>query len=174
MDEARQKNCTFKINNMNTDKFKKLVKKRRVWVRSSKENNFDFNNILSGLYNDPSHFIYEILQNAEDAGASSISFNLFSDHLVITHNSKKDFDFDDVDGITGIGISTKKDDLNKIGKFGIGFKSVFAITQSPIIESGQYHFQIDNFVLPKALSLNGNTGTTVRLPFNHPFYFLDV
>lgn len=168
MDEARQKNCTFKINNMNTDKFKKLVKKRRVWVRSSKENNFDFNNILSGLYNDPSHFIYEILQNAEDAGASSISFNLFSDHLVITHNSKKDFDFDDVDGITGIGISTKKDDLNKIGKFGIGFKSVFAITQSPIIESGQYHFQIDNFVLPKALSLNGNTGTTVRLPFNHP------
>jgi len=148
--------------------FKGLVKKRKDWVRSSKENNFDFDSILSGLYNDPSHFIYEILQNAEDAGASSISFNLFTDNLVITHNSKNDFDFDDVDGITGIGISTKKDDLNKIGKFGVGFKSVFAITQSPIIESGQYHFQIDDFVLPKSLSLNGSAGTTVRLPFNHP------
>lgn len=153
---------------MSDNNFKGLVKKRKDWVRSSKENNFDFDSILSGLYNDPSHFIYEILQNAEDAGASSISFNLFTDHLVITHNSKNDFDFDDVDGITGIGISTKKDDLNKIGKFGVGFKSVFAITQSPIIESGQYHFQIDDFVLPKSLSLNGNAGTTVRLPFNHP------
>lgn len=153
---------------MSDNTFKELVKKRKDWVRSSKENNFDFDSILSGLYNDPSHFIYEILQNAEDAGASSISFNLFTDRLEIIHNSKNDFDFDDVDGITGIGISTKKDDLNKIGKFGVGFKSVFAITQSPIIESGQYHFQIDDFVLPKSLSLNGSAGTTVRLPFNHP------
>jgi hypothetical protein len=153
---------------MSDNNFKELVKKRKDWVRSSKENNFDFDSILSGLYNDPSHFIYEILQNAEDAGASSISFNLFTDQLEITHNSKNDFNFGDVDGITGIGISTKKDDLNKIGKFGVGFKSVFAITQSPIIESGQYHFQIDDFVLPKSLSLNGSAGTTVRLPFNHP------
>lgn len=149
-------------------RFKELVKKRKEWVRSSKDNNFDFDSILSGLYNDPSHFIYEILQNAEDAGASSISFNLFVDHLEITHNSKNNFDFDDVDGITGIGISTKKDDLNKIGKFGVGFKSVFAITKSPSIQSGQFHFQIDDFVLPKSLSLNGNIGTTVKLPFNHP------
>jgi|TARA_Y100000310_G_scaffold345108_1_gene461848 hypothetical protein len=153
---------------MSDNNFKGLVKKRSDWVRSSKENNFDFDSILSGLYNDPSHFIYEILQNAEDAGASSICFNLSKDNLEITHNSKNDFDFGDVDGITGIGISTKKDDLNKIGKFGVGFKSVFAITQSPIIESGQYHFQIDDFVLPKSLSLNGSAGTTVKLPFNHP------
>lgn len=153
---------------MSDNNFKELVKKRKDWVRSSKENNFDFDSILSGLYNDPSHFIYEILQNAEDAGASSISFNLFTDRLEIFHNSKNDFDFDDVDGITGIGISTKKDDLNKIGKFGVGFKSVFAITQSPIIESGQFHFQIDDFVLPHSLTLNGNEGTSIKLPFNHP------
>ncbi len=153
---------------MSDNNFKELVKKRKDWVRSSKENNFDFDSILSGSYNDPSHFIYEILQNAEDAGASSIIFNLSPDHLEITHDSENDFNFNDVDGITGIGISTKKDDLNKIGKFGVGFKSVFAITQSPIIKSGQYHFQIDDFVVPKELSLNGSIGTTVKLPFNHP------
>jgi len=153
---------------MSSNKFKELVKKRKDWVRSSKENNFDFDSILSGLYNYPSHFIYEILQNAEDAGATSISFNLFDDYLETIHNAKNDFNFADVDGITGIGISTKKDDLNKIGKFGVGFKSVFAITQSPIIESGQFHFQIDDFVLPHSLSLNGKKGTRIKLPFDHP------
>lgn len=153
---------------MNDDNFKKLVKRREEWVRSSKENDFDFDSILSGLYNDPSHFIYEILQNAEDADASSISFNLSNDKLEINHNSKNDFDFDDVDGITGIGISTKKDELNKIGKFGVGFKSVFAITQSPIIASGEFHFKIVDFVLPQSLSPTENTGTNIKLPFNHP------
>lgn len=153
---------------MSSNKFNELVKKRKDWVRSSKENNFDIDSILSGLYNDPSHFIYEILQNAEDAGAKSISFNLYDDYLETIHNAKNDFNFADVDGITGIGISTKRDDLNKIGKFGVGFKSVFAITQSPIIESGQFHFQIDDFVLPHSLSLNGKSGTRIKLPFNHP------
>ncbi len=152
---------------MKEKKFKELIRKRKNWVKSSKENNFDFDNILSGIYNDPSHFIFEILQNAEDAGATSINFKLFDDKLEISHNSKHDFDFPDVDGITGIGISTKKDDLNKIGKFGVGFKSVFAITHSPIIESGKYHFQISDFVIPERLSLNGNAGTNIRLPFNH-------
>lgn len=153
---------------MITKQFEDLVKKRKNWVTSSKENNFDFDSILSGLYNNPSHFIYEILQNAEDAGASSITFNLSKDNLEAIHNAKKDFDFADVDGITGIGISTKKEDINKIGKFGVGFKSVFAITQSPEIESGNFHFQIENFVVPKSLEKNNKKGTIIQLPFNHP------
>jgi hypothetical protein len=37
--------------------------------RVLKRHNFDFNTILAGLYADPSHFIYELLQNAEDEGA---------------------------------------------------------------------------------------------------------
>lgn len=50
-------------------KFDELVEKRKKWGESSKENRFDFESILAGLYNDPSHFIYELLQNAEDEGA---------------------------------------------------------------------------------------------------------
>jgi len=152
---------------MSNSKFDQLIDKRKNWVKSSEENNFDFDSILSGLYNDPSHFIYEIIQNAEDVGTNQITFKLHDSHLEIFHNAPKDFDFDDVDGITGIGISTKKDDINKIGKFGVGFKSVFAITQSPIIESGSYHFKIDDFVVPTALRLNNISGTRIDLPFNH-------
>lgn len=152
---------------MEPNNFEKLIAKRQRWVQSSKENNFDFDSILAGIYNDPSHFIYEILQNAEDEGAKEITFSLFEDHLKIFHNGK-DFDFNDVDGITGIGISTKKDDINAIGKFGVGFKSVFAITKTPIIHSGSYHFQIEDFVIPSVVEGNGIEKTLIMLPFNHP------
>jgi len=152
---------------MGTENFDKLIEKRQQWVQSSKENNFDFDSILAGIYNDPSHFIYEILQNAEDANATEISFNLYNDRLEIKHNGK-DFDFNDVDGITGIGISTKKEDLNSIGKFGVGFKSVFAITQTPVIHSGHFHFEIKDFVIPSLIDSNGIKETLIVLPFNHP------
>lgn len=145
----------------------KLITKRQQWVQSSKENNFDFDSILAGIYNDPSHFIYEILQNAEDAGAKEITFNLSEDRLEIVHDGK-DFDFKDVDGITGIGISTKKEDVNAIGKFGVGFKSVFAITKSPVIHSASYHFKIEDFVIPVIIENNSIQKTQIILPFNHP------
>lgn len=152
---------------MELDNINSLIEKRQKWVQSCKENNFDFDSILAGVYSDPSHFIYEILQNAEDAGAKTITFNLLNDRLEVFHNGK-DFDFKDVDGITGIGISTKKDDVNKIGKFGVGFKSVFAITKTPEIYSGKYNFKIEDFVTPKPANNQVSKKTQIILPFNHP------
>lgn len=151
---------------MNSKQFKDLVKISEDYILAAKRKKINFNEILSGLYTDPSHFIYELIQNAEDTGATEIIFNLFDERFEIIHNGRN-FNFDDVEGITGIGLSTKKD-LNKIGKFGVGFKSVFAITKKPIIESGQFHFSIENFVLPNALTLNGSINTKITLPFNHP------
>jgi hypothetical protein len=120
------------------------------------------------LYDDPSHFIFELLQNAEDESANTISFYLFNDRLEIHHNGE-DFDFKDVESITGIGKSTKKDELNKIGKFGVGFKSVFAITENPEIYSGEYAFRINNFVVPEPEKLNNSlkSRTKIVLPFDH-------
>jgi len=40
---------------MSNKEFERLVENRKDWVRSSKENKFDFDSILAGLYNDPSH-----------------------------------------------------------------------------------------------------------------------
>jgi hypothetical protein len=149
-------------------KFDELVKKRKKWVESSKENRFDFESILAGLYNDPSHFIYELLQNAEDEGATEVRFEVFKDRIDFYHNGK-DFDLEDIDGVTGIGISKKKDDLNLIGKFGVGFKSVFAITETPYIFSGMYRIKIEDFVVPTLVDNNDEkiNGTLIRLPFNH-------
>lgn len=152
---------------MNQNTLNSLISKRKQWVQSSRENNFNFDSILAGLYNDPSHFIYEILQNAEDAVATEIIFKVSKKNLEIIHNGK-DFDFDDVKGITGIGISTKKDDINAIGKFGVGFKSVFAITKTPVIHSGNYHFEIDDFVVPSEIPSSDLESTLIILPFNHP------
>ncbi|MCP4368151.1 MAG: DUF3883 domain-containing protein [Deltaproteobacteria bacterium] len=149
--------------------FQGLIQKREDWVRLSKENNFDFDSILAGLYNDPSHFVYEILQNAEDEGAKIVEFKLYDDRLDIFHDGE-DFNAQDIDAITGIGISTKKDDVNTIGKFGVGFKSVFAITQTPKIHSGKYNFEIRDFVIPSLVDVDGNIkNTKITLSFNHKF-----
>jgi hypothetical protein len=154
---------------MQSKEFKDLVENREQWVQVNIKNRFNFDDILAGPYNDPSHFVYEILQNADDAdpGATEVTFKLYKDRLDIYHDGG-DFDFKDIDGVTGIGIRNKEDDITKIGKFGVGFKSIFAITRTPEIHSGSYHIRIQNFVVPTAIQNNSAiTGTKITLPFNH-------
>ena len=122
----------------------KLSEKRQDLILNMKENNYNANELIANLYSEPSHFIYELLQNAEDSQASEIRFELEPDSLTIIHNGK-DFNYDDVESITTIGNSTKANDLTKIGKFGAGFKSVYAITDSPLIYSGEYSFEIKDY-----------------------------
>ncbi len=78
------------------------------------------------LYTDKSHFVYELLQNAEDAGASIIRFEQYEDHLTVLHDGHP-FTIENLQGLCDIGKSDKIDDLNQIGEFGVGFKSVFGI-----------------------------------------------
>ena len=128
--------------------------------------------LLANRYADPMHFIFELLQNAEDAmakrevqnGPRAVEFLLSTEALSITHFGKL-FDEEDVRGICGIGESTK--DLTSIGRFGIGFKSVYALTDSPEIHSGSEHFAIDNYVWPReipAVDLQTHQ-TKINLPF---------
>ena len=102
---------------------------------------------LHRLYADRTHFIFELLQNAEDAGASRIRFRLFEDRLKVTHDGHV-FNEYDVRGVCGVDEGTKADDLTQIGKFGIGFKSVYAYTDSPEVHSGEEDFKIENYIRP--------------------------
>ena len=103
------------------------------------------------LYSDKTHFIFELIQNAEDADASKIEFNIFKDRIEIIHNGKKLFDEKDVRGVCGIGEGSKQSEFTKIGKFGLGFKSVYAYTNTPFIYSGNESFKIEKFVRPFAV-----------------------
>ena len=113
--------------------------------------------LLANLYSDRTHFIYEFLQNAEDACERArkqgqtrefhISFELYPDRLEVRHNGIP-FDENDVRGICGIVEATKDKDLLQIGKFGIGFKSVYAYTTSPQIYSEDRTFCIRDYVHP--------------------------
>ncbi len=146
---------------------KDLIEKRRRHVQSCKENNDNSHQLIADLYSDPSHFIYEIIQNAEDAEATNIMFSLSEKFLKITHNGKL-FTIDNVDAITTIGSSTKAHDVNKIGKFGAGFKSVFAITNTPEIHSGIFNFKIADFIVPEEIKpVSSNNDTVIIIPFNH-------
>lgn len=123
---------------------------------------------LGRLYTDRTHFVFELLQNAEDAGATRILFSLFDDRLEVAHDGRL-FNERDVKGLCGIGEGTKTEDLTQIGKFGIGFKSVYAYTATPEIHSGEEGFRIENYVRPYAVTSKpaGNSWTTLFVfPFN--------
>ncbi len=103
--------------------------------------------LLGTLYSDRTHFVFELLQNAEDAGASQVFFDLHAERLEFYHDGRP-FNENDVKGICGVADSTKTEDLTTIGRFGIGFKSVYAYTDSPEIHCGTEHFRIEHYVRP--------------------------
>ena len=64
------------------------------------------------MYSDFTHFVYEILQNADDYGATQVSFKLSKKDLVIEHNGAP-FEEENVKAITNFDESTSKKDFNK-------------------------------------------------------------
>ena len=111
--------------------------------------------LLAGHYSDSNHFVYELLQNAEDAfdkstgvSASKVVIEYYPDKLVFYHNGKP-FDEADVRGVSSMLMGTKdRDDAQTIGRFGMGFKSVFKYTYQPEIYSDDEAFKITNYLLP--------------------------
>ncbi len=123
--------------------------------------------IFESSYPDKAHFIYELLQNAEDTRAESVKFTLTEDALVFEHDGQP-FIERDVRNITDVGADDKEPDDESIGMFGIGFKSVFAYTETPRIWSPTFSFQITEWVLPTEIEGVPDLGKRTRFefPFN--------
>lgn len=152
-------------------------------IRRRGEDFADIGNFLAEkLYGDRSHFIYELLQNAEDAlslrhqrepntdFSGEVKFRLFKNGLEVSHYGKI-FDEEDVRAICDVLRGTKNERLDQIGTFGIGFKSVYSFTSSPEIHSGNEHFVIEEFIRPRAVpcrELEDPTQTLFYFPFDHP------
>ncbi len=128
------------------------------------------------LYTDKAHFIYELLQNAEDAGATKITFLQYPDQLVVIHDGRP-FSEINLDGLCDIGKSDKINDLNQIGEFGVGFKSVFGICDTVRLYSHpdkkalaagyeQFAVEIQDFTNPvDTQDKEINIGYTTRFEF---------
>lgn len=109
--------------------------------------------LSEGLYSKDTHFIFELVQNAEDntykETEPSLSFQLLkadptgttnATGALIIQNNETGFSLDNVDAICAVGKTTKNKIKGYIGEKGIGFKSVFRITTIPHIFSNGYQF----------------------------------
>jgi len=127
--------------------------------------------LAAGLYDDRTHFIFELLQNAEDAlgrrgewhGSRKVAFTLNPTRLMLSHFGKP-FDEADVRSVCDIAESTKNE--SSIGRFGLGFKSVYTVTDLPEIHSGDEDFAIENYVFPKRMARTARAAdeTQIILP----------
>ena len=137
--------------------------------------------ISEQLYSDRSQFVYELLQNAEDALERrfrqdplnvlpiSVQFGLYKDRLEFKHFGQP-FDEEDVRAISDVLKGTKGEDKTQIGKFGIGFKSVYAFTSTPEIHSDEEHFIIERYIRPRMadrIPAIKDSETLFVFPFNH-------
>lgn len=130
------------------------------------------------LYTDKSHFLYELLQNAEDAKATCAKFVQYEDRLEFFHDGQP-FTQSNFDSLCDVGNSDKIKDLNQIGEFGVGFKSVFSICKSvklynqPSHHKGksrgflkEFAVEIEDFTQPKLISFEN-----IEAPFTTRFVF---
>ncbi len=132
--------------------------------------------ILSMLYADPYHFIEELLQNAEDALARQKDSALIGIVKIIITGTDISFyhngdPFNEIDlmAITTFASTTKKGlpNINQIGKFGIGFRSVYGISDNPEIHSETHNYKITDFeVLENCPAKNTHEfSTLIFLPY---------
>lgn len=106
----------------------------------------------------------ELIQNADDAGAASLSFDVRDEALVVsndrsftscglqdaecpwikkgdpTNGLKRPCNFH---AISEMGSRSKLHDSEQIGRFGIGFVSVYQITDTPIIRSADVELRLN-------------------------------
>ncbi len=138
-------------------------------------------------YSDQAHFVYELLQNADDAGATWVRFELHDKELVFRHNGKRIFTVSNpetesedqqngklghVNAIAAIGMSQKlfaNNAGNQIGRFGVVFKSVFRYTNSPRIYDDNIWFRLERRIVPSIIECDYSDRQSGETVFVFPF-----
>jgi hypothetical protein len=127
------------------------------------------------LYPDKTHFIFELLQNAEDVKATRVSFYQYSDRLEFLHNGNP-FTESNLQSLCDLGLSDKIELKGAIGKFGIGFKSVFTIcnsvklySKSPDKSEDYIAIKIENYIDPTDIDCNWDCDNSYTTKFVFPY-----
>jgi hypothetical protein len=135
------------------------------------------------LYPDKTHFVYELLQNAEDAEARTVRFIMHNDCLEFIHDGLP-FTESNASAICDAANSDKvnNDGNTRIGKFGIGFKAVFTICDTvklfsepanrPIADAEpKFAIEIQDYIKPVNIKtewiIDARYTTRFIFPFNH-------
>ena len=137
-------------------------------------------------YEDGLPIFKELIQNADDAKATEVSFlydERTNDHLkssLIDQSMKPwqgpalwvynnaEFTEEDFENIRRINAGTKESDTTKIGKFGLGFNSVYHLTDVPCFLSGNFivYFDPHSKYLGRALRSKKDCGKRINLEKN--------
>ncbi|XP_049449218.1 sacsin [Epinephelus fuscoguttatus] len=137
----------------------KAKKKSRTSFGATAPPFIDYLQDILRRYPDGGQILKELIQNADDAQATEVVFihdersygteSLWTDKLgeyqgpaLYAYNNAA-FTDDDWDGIQMAGRSVKRNDPNKVGRFGIGFNSVYHITDVPSIMSSEHLGMMD-------------------------------
>ena len=136
-------------------------------------------NRLTQLYSNKTHFVDELIQNADDSRSRCMELLLGEKELYVWNDGSQ-FSEEDVSSICSIGLSNK--DLDQIGTFGIGFVAVYNYTDLPEIYSGNKRFRIRDYtkredidnVDSKVVRQIDKGRTVFRLPFKDRLRQQDV
>jgi hypothetical protein len=123
------------------------------------------------------HFVLELIQNADD----NIYANLIKPSLIFLiekdkitlFNNELGFKQTHINAICDVKASTKSNHVGYIGRKGIGFKSVFTVTNEPEIHSNNYHVKFDikknghiGYILPNWIETNSTLNSLTKFVSN--------
>lgn len=91
----------------------------------------------------------ELLQNADDEGADTAFFLVEDGRLLFGHNGD-DFTVPDVWGLTIPWLSEKAGQADKLGRFGIGLKTLQSLSETLEAHNGHFHLNLGRSTLQPA------------------------
>ncbi|XP_033990513.1 sacsin-like [Trematomus bernacchii] len=141
-------------------------------------------------YDEERDLFKEIIQNAEDAGAEACKFlvdlrvhkdspeSLIDPGMALCQGpclwafNNEQFTAEDWNNIVRVGSASKENKVEKIGKFGLGFNTVYHVTDVPSILSGNSLLILDPNVthLTKHIKHKTNPGLKLDLSKQHLFH----
>ena len=136
--------------------YKRITKKHKEDYGTAKSHL----RVYTQLYSDKTHFVYELVQNADDNKSRHMELQLGENELLVWNDGGQ-FSEKDVLSICSIGLSNK--DLTQIGTFGIGFKAVYNYTDLPEIYSGDERFRIRDLTKPEGIDIDDMASRVIEL-----------
>lgn len=124
----------------------------------------------------PRHVVSELLQNADDAGATEASVSVEDSVFVFRHDGE-DFTDENFASLCRFGYSNKRA-LHTIGFRGIGFKSTFSLGDRVELRTPtlSVQFNKNRFTEPcwSEATVSGDGWTEIRVPITDPAHIVEI